>query len=68
MMFNAEHGILEPEGIALLANLIGFAVAALGVIGVCRARRPSAVTVSLVVALVGIAVVLCGTTVVIACE
>jgi hypothetical protein len=67
-LFNVDHGMLRPAGIALVVNLLGFLMTAMAVVGVCRAKREKAVTLSLVIVLVGIAIVICGASVVIASE
>jgi len=68
VFFFAHHGMFELDGIGLLANLIGFIIAGVAVTGICRARRPKAVTLSLAFALVGLIIVICGTTLVVASE
>jgi hypothetical protein len=68
MSFNAEHGLLQLTGLALVANLVGLMVVSLALIGIRLARRQKAVAFALAVALVGVAVVICATSVVIACE
>lgn len=68
MIVGAEHGILQVSGLALIANLAGLTVVTLSLVGVGRARRQKAMTIALTFALIGIALVICGTTVVIACE
>lgn len=68
MFFFAHHGIFELDGIGSFANLIGFIVASVATLGICRARRPKAVTLSLTFALVGLAIVIFGTTLVVASE
>jgi hypothetical protein len=64
----AHHGLFELDGIGLLANLIGFIIGGVAVTGICRARRTKAVTLSLAFALVGLIIVICGTTLVVASE
>ena len=68
MFFFAHHGLFELDDIGLLANLIGFIIGGVAVTGICRARRPKAVTLSLAFALVGLIIVICGTTLVVASE
>jgi hypothetical protein len=68
MTFGAEHGMLQLTGLALIANFVSLIVVALAGVGIRRARRQRAVALAMLFALVGIAVVIFGTTVVIACE
>jgi hypothetical protein len=68
MIFNAEHGMLELSGAAFIANLVGLVVVGFAIICIRRARRKESVAAAMFFALVGIAIVICGTTVVIACE
>jgi hypothetical protein len=67
-LFNVDHGMLRPAGIALVFNLLGFLVTAMAVVGVCRAKRQNAVALSFAIALVGVAIVICGASVVISSE
>jgi uncharacterized membrane protein len=60
--------MLQLTGLALIANFVGLIVVALAVVGIRRARRQRAVALAMAFALAGIAVVIFGTTVVIACE
>lgn len=60
--------MLELSGVALIANLVGLLVVALAMIGVRRARRRKVAAIAMALALMGIAIVICGITVVIACE
>ena len=68
MFFFAHHGMFELDGIGLLANLIGFIIAGIAVTGICRATRPKAVILSLAFALVGLIIVISGTTLVVVSE
>lgn len=68
MMIPGEHGMLDLAGMGQAANLIGLIVSALATFGIYRARTPNSLRICLVVALVGIAFVICGTSVVIASE
>lgn len=60
--------MLDLSGMGLIANLIGLIVFTLAGFGVARARAPNVLRFWLSVALIGFAVVICGTSVVIACE
>jgi hypothetical protein len=68
MMIHAAHGMLSLAGMGLIANVVGLIAFALAAVGLYRARAPRVLTLWLVVAVVGAAVVICGTTVVIASE
>ncbi len=67
-MIPLEHGMLDLAGMGLIANLIGLIVSALAIFGINRARAPTILTIWLGVAVVGIAVMISGTSVVIASE
>ena len=67
-MIFGQHGMLDPAGMGLIANLAGLIVSALAIFGINRARAPTILTFWLAVALVGVAVVICGTGVVVASE
>ncbi len=60
--------MFELDGIGLLANLIGFIITGVAVTGIRRTKRSKAVTLSLAFALVGLLIVICGTTLVVASE
>jgi drug/metabolite transporter (DMT)-like permease len=68
MMIPGEDGILDPAGAGLIVNLIGLIVSAIAVLCVRRGRSPKVLTFWVLVAVVGVAVVVCGTSVVIASE
>jgi hypothetical protein len=68
MIFFPHHGMFELGGIGLLGNSIGFIVAGLAVMGVLRARGPKGVALSLAIALVGLILLICGTTFIVASE
>jgi hypothetical protein len=68
MILLAHHGMFGLDGVGLLANLVGFIVAGLAMLGIWRARRPKAVTLSLAIAVVGLVIVICGTTLVVSSE
>ncbi len=67
-MILGQHGMLDPAGMGLIAVLIGLIVSALAIFGINRARAPTVLTFWLGVALVGVAVVICGTGIVVASE
>jgi len=67
-MIQAHHGMLNLAGMGLITNLIGLIILMLAGFGIARARAPNVITFWLGVALVGVAVVICGTSVVIAGE
>jgi hypothetical protein len=68
MLIPSEHGMLDLAGISLIANLFSLIVLALAILGIYRARAPNVLLFWLVVAVGGLAVVVCGTTIVIASE
>jgi hypothetical protein len=68
MIFVADHGILQPNGLALFFNVAGLLVTMLAAVGVICVKRQKAVALSLALVLVGVAVVICGTTAVITYE
>jgi heme A synthase len=68
MMIPSEHGMLDLAGMGLIANIIGLIVLMLAILGIYRARAPKVLLFWLVVAVGGLAVVIGGTTVVIASE
>ncbi len=68
MTILGEHAMLDFEGMGLIANLVGLIVSALAILGIYRARAPNVMLLCLIVAVVGGAAVICGTSVVIASE
>jgi len=52
----------------LIANLVGMIVSTLAMVGIYRTRAPNVLPLWLFVAMVGVTVVICGTSVVIASE
>jgi hypothetical protein len=68
MLIPSEHEMLDLAGIALIANLFSLIVSAFAILGIYRARAPNVLLSWLIVAVGGLAVVICGTTIVIASE
>jgi hypothetical protein len=67
-MIQAHHGLLDLTGMGLIANLIGLIVFAFAGFGIAKARASNVLTLWLGLVLVGFAVVICGTSVLIAYE
>jgi hypothetical protein len=68
-MLDTHHGMLNLVGMGLVANLGGICIFISAAIGLLfSARRPSFLKFWLTVAAIGVAVVICGTGVVIASE
>ena len=68
MMISGEHGVLDLAGMGQIANLIGFIVLALAVLGVYRARTLNVLRFCLIIAVVGVAIVISGASLVIGSE
>ena len=60
--------MLDFSGMGLIANLIGLIVFILAAFGIARVRAPNVLMFWFGVAFFSFAVVICGTSVVIACE